>query len=235
MDQGSTEVATTPAPASAQAKPDGWLRGKLRSFHAQKDAVRQDPLWGTVFVIVVAVATWGANEAWGQWKESHRDPDKQLLEIQATQEKEFAELHKNLKALGNALPSANRDDLKQIRDAIGGIEAQNKSLVGMLALAREENERMRQLAEAKTGVRGGYDLLLTENAGIQLDAVNQLGVSDVSANYVRANLTGRSGTQRKNLDSGESIAYEGADGRQCRATVLSISDRRAASFAISCG
>lgn len=235
MDQGSTEAASTPAPASAPAKPDGWLRGKLRSFHAQKDAVRQDPLWGTVFVIFVAVAAWGANELWDQWKESHRDPDKQLVEIQETQKKEFAELNKSLKALTSAVPSANRDDLKQIRDAIGGIETQNKALVDMLALAREENDRMRQLAEAKTGVRGGYDLLLTENAGVQLDAVNQLGVSDVRTTSVIANLTGRSGTQRKNLRSGESIAYEGGDGQPCRATVLSIRERSAASFAISCG
>lgn len=230
MEQGTTGGAATPV-----AKPDGWLRGKLRSFREHKAAVKSDPLWGTVFAIVVAVAAWGANELWDQWKESHRDPDKQLLAIQATQEKEFAELHKNLKALSSALPSANREDLKQIRDAIGGIESQNKALVDMLALAREENDRIRQLAEAKTGVRGGYDLLLTENAGVQLDAANQLGLSDVRSTAVIANLTGRDGTQRKNLSSGESIAYEGADGRACRATVLSIKERRAASFAISCG
>lgn len=224
----------TAAPAVPGVR-EGWLRGKLRSLREQKAAVKADPLWGTVFVAIVAVTGWGANELYGNWKESRRKPDQHLVQIRDTQEREFAALKEGLDALRGSIPSANSDDLKKIQGAISNIETQNLDLLNMLALAGEENVRVRQLAEAKTGVRGGYDLILTENAGMQLDSSTQLGVSDLRTNWVVANITSRQGVQSETLESGESIAYEGAGGQPCRATLLSIRANSAASFAVSCG
>ena len=116
------------------------------------------------------------------------------------------------------------------------IEGQNQDMVRVIALAREEISRVSQLAEAKTGVPGAYSFILTENSGMQLDADNTLGVGYINRTAVEVHLSSLGGgdNRRAVLNSGEGIEYQGTGGRACRASIISIGQEEAASFAVRC-
>ncbi|TDK33331.1 hypothetical protein [Luteimonas terrae] len=217
--------------------PPGWLRRKLEGFYRRRDAIKKDPVAGTVLFIVIAAIGFGASEAYGYAKEKLRDPDAYLVQMARTQEAEFATLNQSLRDLSNSLDSSEgRRELGSIKGAVAGIESQNRDLLRMLALSKRENARIAQLAEARSGIHGGYDFLLTENSGVRLDSMNVLGVSNISGTQVIANISGPSApSDRKYLRSGQGIDYRGADGRECSVSLLSIENGDSAAFAVACG
>ncbi len=159
-----------------------------------------------------------------------------VAQLAESQRAEFESLRQSLSGISSAIPAANRGELQQIRGSLAKIEGQNQDMVRVIALAREEISRVSQLAEAKTGVPGGYSFILTENSGMQLDADNTLGVGNISRSSVVVHLSslGNGANMRAVLNSGEGIEYQGAGGRACRASVISIGQEQAASFAVRC-
>lgn len=93
------------------------------------------------------------------------------------------------------------------------------------------------LAEKNAGIAGGYDFIVAENRSTRIDSQTVIGVTNVSPNGVRVNLTrtGDAVTDRY-MQSGESLDYRSVDGRNCKVSLLSVRDGDvgAASFAIGC-
>ena len=191
-----------------------------------------------VLWIVLGIAGFLLNEGLTWAKNKQLGGDDQLVKLAQDQKAEFKLLHEGLRELGSAIPSSDRAGLKEVKGAIANIESQNRDLIRMITLAREENDRTRQLAKANSDINGGYDFVLTENSGLQLDAQNSLGVSNISRDAVVLNMSqvGASEPTRSYLRSGQSAAYVNAGGRSCRIALLSISGSGdAATFSNLCG
>ena len=159
-----------------------------------------------------------------------------VAQLAESQKAEFESLRKSLSGISRAIPAANRGELQQIKGSLAKIEGQNQDMVRVIALAREEISRVSQLAEARTGVPGAYSFILTENSGMQLDADNTLGVGYINRTAVEVHLSSLGGgdNRRAVLNSGEGIEYQGTGGRACRASIISIGQEEAASFAVRC-
>jgi len=190
-------------------------------------------LWA-VLLIVGGVAASEAYE-WGRSKVV--DPDQYLKELAAKQDSSFKELKKGLSQIGSAIGSGDREALNRIETASREIRDTNIALLNQLDLAKQENQRLSQVAGQQAGIRGGYDLMLTENTGLVLEPGVVLGVDSISSSFVRANLSADGAAEgTKSLNSGESLTYRNATGATCRVTLLSISGANgAASFSRSCG
>ena len=187
--------------------------------------------------LLLGIAGFLLNEGLAWAKNKQLGSDDQLARLAEQQKAEFKSLHEGLRNLGNSIPSAGRAELKGVTSAIATIESQNKDLIRMITLAREENDRTRQLAKANADINGGYDFILTENSGLQLDSRNSLGVSSISRSAVVLNLSrvGDNEPGRSYLHSGQSVAYVNESGRNCRIALLSISGTGdAATFSLLC-
>lgn len=220
-------------PAAYKPKPgDGWLTRRLHGFYVWRGNLEAHPLWGTLFAVTLAVAGFGASMLWQWYQEKTAEPDKLLVEIKEKQDEEFRALREGLDRLADGEEGAARE----VRTAVKAIESTNSTLIEQLSLAREEYGRLQKVAGGGASVQGGYDVILTEETGIRIDAVNVLGVTDVQRGGARTTIT--SGTSEpigEFLTSGESLPYKAADGRDCRASLLSISEAgKAASFALAC-
>lgn len=138
----------------------------------------------------------------------------------------------------SAINSGDRAAFASVKSAIRSIERSNAELIQQLVLAKQESDTLRSLAEQRTGIAGGYDFILTENGGIRLDRATTFGIGYVTRDYVRANLSSVGGPDAKSveLNSGQSLAFQGADQRQCKVSLLSIhqADIGTASFAVNC-
>jgi len=195
--------------------------------------MKTHPLWGSLFVVIVAVAGFLASNAWDSYKASKVEPDKLLVEIKAKQDEEFKALRDGLARLADGDEGAVRD----VREAVRAIESTNTTLIEQLGLAREEYGRLSSVAAQQSGVQGGYDVILTASTGISIDAHNVIGVERMGSDWVAATLTNVNlqPVRSSYMRSGESIPYKSADGRNCRASLLSISQAAtAASFKLLC-
>lgn len=211
---------------------DGWLTRKLHGFYVWRRNLKTHPLWGSLFVVLIAIAGFGASMAWQWYEKRTAEPDKLLVEIKAKQDEEFKALRASLDRLTDGEAGAVTD----VRTAVRAIESTNTALMAQLGLAREEYGRLSKAATQGSGVQGGYDIILTRETGISIDSQNVLGVSQIEPSGVRVTLSNvNSDPVKEFLNSGESIPYVSADGRKCRASLLSISQAAtAASFALSC-
>jgi hypothetical protein len=211
---------------------DSWLTRKLHGFYVWRRNLKTHPLWGTVFVLAIALAGFGASIAWQWYQQKTAEPDKLLVEIKAKQDAEFLALREALDKLTNG----EQGGIREVRAAVQAIQSTNQTLIDQLSLSREEYGRIRQVAEQR-GVQGGYDVILTEETGMRIDSQNILGVTAVGRNGARVTLTsGKSRPVTELLTSGESIPYRSAEGRDCSVSLLSISEAgTAASFALMCG
>ncbi|KAF1699479.1 hypothetical protein CSC62_00835 [Pseudoxanthomonas jiangsuensis] len=203
-------------------KKEGGLAGKF------KEAAK----W-----IVLGVAGFFLNEGLTWAKDKQLGGDDQLQKIAEQQKTEFAALKESLGKLGQDLAAGDRDNFKKVSSSIASIQAQNRDLIRMIALAREENERTRQLARANSGINGGYDFILTEGRGLQLDAYNAIGLYHVTGSSVTVNMSraGEENDVRQSLNPGQSVRYRAESGEDCRISLLSLAgDRETASFSRLC-
>lgn len=241
-DQTQTDMQPTSVAPATPKTPDSaprvslW-RNPVRWFWRMQDTTSSKaPVVRTLWAIALVIGGFGVNEAYSYARSMLVDPDQYLKELSAKQDRSFDELKQGLNRLSSEVGGIDRDALKQIEAASRDIRSANLGLIRQLDLAKRENDRLSQLAGQQTGVRGGYDLMLTENTGMVLEPGVVLGVDRVAASYIRVNLSANGapeGTQ--SLDSGESLAYRNANGRSCKVTLLSISGANgAASFSKSC-
>lgn len=187
--------------------------------------------------VLVGIAGFFLNEGLTWAKNKQLGSDDQLEKLAEQQKAEFKSLHEGLRQLGSAIPATGRAELKEVTSAIATIEGQNRDLIRMITLARQENDRTRQLAKTNSDINGGYDFILTENAGLQLDSRTSIGISSISRTAVVLNLSrvGAEKPERSYLYSGQSAAYVSEDGRDCRIALLSIGAAGdAASFSLLC-
>lgn len=221
--QGNTDIR---AAETAPKKPGGRKGGALWGW--SKEILK----W-----TVLGIAGFLLSEGLTWFKFKQLGAEDGVARLAESQKAEFESLRRSLSGISGAIPAANRGEFQQIKSSLARIEGQNQDMVRVIALAREEVSRVSQLAEAKTGVPGGYSFILTENSGMQLDADTTLGVGNISRSAVAVRLSsvGAGANKRALLNSGEGIEYRGADGSVCRASVISIGQDQAASFAVRCG
>ena len=223
--------------SNADKREYGWLTRKLAGFYATRDAVKQHPLWGTLFAFMVAVLGVATNELYAYVKSKVEGPDAFLVQIRDEQKAQFATIEKYLGQIRSGMSQTNGASLGKLRVAVNALESSNVRLINQLRLAKQENEKLSRISAKQGGPAGGYDFLLSGRQGIRVDAKNVFGVSYIGGGKVSVSLSSANadGTQKAMLDSGQSMANTSADGRPCKITLLSFdNDTQAASFARIC-
>lgn len=226
----------SPAMAPAEAARPGMLRRALQWYWGQRDsAERGEPVKRTLVALVLLALGVGGSEAYGYVRDKFRDPDAYLVQMKQDQDAAFKKLQGSLDALGSSVEGNGRQALSQVRSAVSEMKSANAGLMAQLALAKQENLRLSQVAGQQAGVSGGYDIILSENTGLALDGSSVLGVQGVQRNgaWVRMSTAGAD-DQRNFLESGESLVYRNAAGRECKISLLSVSGGESASFKTSC-
>lgn len=228
---------TNGVPAEREVTRQGVLRRALQWYWGQRDSVEQgEPVKRTLVAAALLALGVAGSEAYGYVRDQFRDPDAYLVQMKQDQDAAFKKLQGSLDALGSSVEGNGRQALSQVRSAVSEMKSANAGLMAQLALAKQENVRLSQVAGQQAGVSGGYDIILSENTGLALDASSVLGVQSVSSNGARVSVSAAgAGDQRKFLESGESITYRSAAGRECRVSLLSVSGGESASFKTSCG
>lgn len=191
-----------------------------------------------LFWLLAGVAGFVLNEGLAWIKKKQFDDEDPVAQLAKQQKTEFDALHAGLRDLRRAVPSANRAELQRVERSIDNVQAQNRDLLRMFAMAREENDRSQELLRQSGNAGGGYDFILSENGGLRLDGHNVFGVSAISRNSVSVRLSqvGMEKEQARFLQSGESLRYTSERGQDCRISLLSISaSADAASFGKVCG
>lgn len=216
----------------------GWIYHSLSGFYASRDSLRKHPVWGTLLAALILVIGVAGSEAYQYVRGKLVGPDEFLVQISDAQTRQFEELKANLQAIRGSLGDDGRDAFREVQDAVQVLERNNDGLIRQLALAKQENETLRKVAQERAGVSGGYDVILAENHGLRLDASTVLGVTDVRTGGSYVNLTSQDEEQARYayLRSGESMSYRAADGRSCKLSLLSVSPGTVgtASFVLGC-
>ena len=169
------------------------------------------------------------------WKDSDDDFIGQLA---AEQKQQFAALNASLADIRGSLPSEGRDAFNALQRSLANVERDSAGLVQQLDLAQREIQQLRTVAVGRGGLGSGYDFTLATDTSMDLAPGAVLGLTRVLNGGVRVNLTS-GGTQTANsrfLESGETLAYRGANGRECWVSLLSIrgGNPGAASFKAGC-
>lgn len=231
-------VSEQPKPEMAVAprRPVFWRNPIQWFWRAQDTTSSAAPAVRSAWALALLVGGFFANEGLGWLRDQFTDPDKYLKELSVKQDKSFDELKRGLSQLSSAVSGADREVLNQVESASRSIRDANLGLISQLDLAKRENERLALVAGQQAGVRGGYDLMLTEDTGIVLEPGVVLGVDTITKGWISANLSANGAPEgSQTLDSGESIPYRNAAGANCKVTLLSISGSSgAASFSKSC-
>lgn len=223
------------APGQQVTAKSGRLRRFLQWYWGQRDSAdKGEPGKRTVVALVLLGLGVAGSEAYGYVRDKFRDPDAYLVTMKQEQDAAFARLQDSLSELGSAVEGSGREALAEVKGAVSEMKSANTGLMAQLALAKQENVRLSRVAGQQAGVSGGYDLILSENTGLALDASSVLGVQRVHSGGVWVRLSaGGQEDQRKHLEAGESLAYRSEAGRECRVSLLSISGE-SASFKRSC-
>src|SRR3546814_8667000 len=104
------------------------------------------------------------------------------------QTQNFDALKASLSELRGSLDSNGNAALKQVASAAEALQNTNVRLVEEFALAKSENDTLRQAVRNATGMEGGSDFIVGEASSWQIDPQTSIGLNGVAANYVRANL-----------------------------------------------
>lgn len=214
---------------------DNVFRRTVSNLRAQRDFARRHWAASLVYAAAVAIGGWVLADLYDAWKPWQDSNDKQLVRIREEQAAAFKQLDEQLGKLGRTVDGDGKEALREVEGLVRDIRETNTGLLHQLVLAREEYDRLSQVSGAQRGVSGGYDFILGENTGMNVDASTVVGVGDItdSGAYVRVSADGTDG-RSKLLGSGEFVAYRNADGEPCRVTVLSVNRNAAASFDVSC-
>src|SRR3546814_19718964 len=84
-----------------------------------------------------------------------RDPDQFLVQMKDEQTQNFDALKASLSELRGSLDSNGNAALKQVASAAEALQNTNVRLVEEFALAKRENDTMRQAVRTATGMEGG--------------------------------------------------------------------------------
>lgn len=194
-------------------------------------AEKGNPVSRTVIAVALVMIGVASGEVYQWGKRVALGPDEFLVQIKVEQEKSFDRLLESLNALNASVDGGNRQVFSQVREAVQEIKSLNEGLVSRLVLANAENARMAKVA----GIPGGIDLILSRDSGMRLDSLSHVGVQTIRPNGANVVVSSKDGsTNPKFLRSGESIAYVGADGGNCRVTLLSVDPNNAVSIANRC-
>lgn len=220
---------------AAAGKP-GLLRRMLGWYWGQRDSAdRGEPVKRTLVALALLAVGVAGSEAYGYVRDKFRDPDAYLVKMKQDQDAAFERLQDRLGELSRSVEGGGREALAAVKDAVGEMRSANAGLIAQLDLAKQENARLSQVAGRQAGVTGGYDFILSDNTGLALDASTVIGVHRIASNgaWVTVSSAGAP-DQSEFLKSGESIAFRGAGGRQCKASVLSVASGSSVSFKKSC-
>ena len=236
MDNANKSIAATIGPVPRKR---GMFRRLLGWYWAQHDGAAKgegEPVKRTMAAVLLLALGVAGSEAYGYFRDKFRDPDSYLVAMKQDQDAAFKKLQDSLSLLGSSVEDSGRDALADVRGAVGEMRSANQGLLSQLAMAKQENTRLSQVAGKQAGVVGGYDVILSENTGLALDASSMLGVQDIQNTGAWTRVSSASeGNQREFLESGEAIAYKDAAGRSCRVVLLSVSGSQSAAFKTSCG
>lgn len=232
------EPKITPDAGSSDAAPKRGLVERVgRLFDgpaAWMNTFTQYRVFSLLAAALIGVGLWMLQDVYDTYKPWAPKTDEFLQDLKQDQQKEFGDLKQALAELGEG----NRGSQREVSRAVDAIEKSNTGLLQQLVLAKQENETLRRISEERTGISGGYDVILRENSGVRLDPATVLGVTDVGRGGVRVNLSSvdNDSGQNQYLSSGKSLAYRSADGRACKVSLLSLADGAVgtASFALHC-
>jgi hypothetical protein len=219
---GNGEI-TPAAPAEAVAPAAG--KGRLA-------LARNIAIW-----VGLGLAGFLLNEGLTWARDRMMDKPDYLQQLAEAQQKEFDEVKASLRQIGGSIDSGDRAAYDQVRDAVASMEKTNASLIQQLVLAKQENETLRKVGSAKTGISGGYDFLLAQGSGLRLEDGTVFGLENVGGGGVRVNVSSPTDSTNRFLRSGQAVDYTSNSGGACRVSLLSFNDARigTASFARSCG
>lgn len=221
---------------SAMPGEDGGIAKRLvLGVRRRIELVKSHWLLGLVYGVAVAVGALMVNDLYDTLKPWGNGTDAFLQQMKQDQTKAFASLEEGLQRIRGSIDGGDRAAFRQVSEAVEELKDVNVGLMSQLALAKQENERLSQVAARQHGVSGGYDFILGENTGLRLDRSTQIGVDTISGDGAYVRLSAKD-TQnaRTFLDNGESVAYTNGAGQPCKVTLLSVSGGSAASFALSC-
>lgn len=228
------DTGETPSAAPATQK-QGWITRQLGGFYAWRDALKNHPLKATGLGIAIFVLGVLGHEAIDRVMDKFRDPDQFLVQMKDEQKQNFDALKASLSELRGSLDSNGNAALKQVASAAEALQNTNVRLVEEFALAKRENDTLRQAVRNATGMEGGSDFIVGESGSWQIDPETSLGLAGVNASYVSINLTSRDAdtSVRKNLNAGEAIAYTSASGEACKIALHTINNARPGSASFS--
>lgn len=222
--------------AAAAAPKQGMIRRALGWYWGQRDSAEKgEPVKRTVVAVILLVLGVAGSEAYGNLRDRFRDPDAYLVKMKQDQDAAFKKLQDSLGALGHSVDGSGREALAEVKSVVSEVKDANSGLIAQLELAKQENQRLSQVAGKQAGVAGGYDFILSPNTGLALDASSVLGVQNIDSRGAWVTVSSKDADQRKYLRSGESIDYRSEQGRNCKASLLSVSGSKSVSFKTSCG
>ncbi len=235
MEQQGNTTANTPATAPATESKQGWLTRQLGGFYAWRDAIRTHPLKATTFGVAIFVLGILGHEAIDRVMDKFRDPDQFLVQMKDEQKQNFDALKASLSELKGSLDGNGNAALKQVASAAEALQNTNVRLVEEFALAKRENDTLRQAVRNATGMEGGSDFIVGEASSWQIDPQTALGLTGVASSYVSINLTSSDSdtSVRRNLNVGQAVAYTSATGQPCKIALHTIHNARPGSASFS--
>lgn len=238
MDKQDTK-AGAPAPSTgATTTGDGWATRQFRGFYAWRDSMKAHPLKGTFLAVVIFVLGILGHEAIDRVMDKFRDPDDFLVQMKDEQKQNFDALKASLSELKGSLDADGNAALKNVASAAEALKNTNARLIEEFALAKRENDTLRQAVRDATGMEGGSDFIVGEASSWQIDPETSIGLTDVGSSYIYVNLTSRDSdtSVRTRLNAGESVAYTSASGQACKIALHTINNARpgSASFSRMC-
>jgi len=235
MAQQADTNANAPAAEPKQKQKQGWLTRQLGDFRTWRKTITDHPLKGAVFAIALFVLGVLGNEAADRVMQNFREPDAFLVQMKDEQKQNFDALKTSLSELRGSLDGNGNAALRNVASAAEALKNTNARLIEEFALAKRENDTLRQAVRNATGMEGGSDFIVGENSAWQIDPETSLGLDSVNAGYVTVNLTSRDSdtSVRKNLNAGEAVAYTSASGEACKIALHTINNARPGSASFS--
>jgi len=233
--QTGTGAPASSTDATATTTGGGWLTRQFRGFYAWRDSMKAHPLKGTFLAVVIFVLGIFGHEAIDRVMDKFRDPDDFLVQMKDEQQQNFDALKASLSELKGSLDGNGNAALRNVASAAEALKNTNARLIEEFALAKRENDTLRQAVRDATGMEGGSDFIVGEAASWQIDPETSIGLTGVSASYVTVNLTSRDSdtSVRKRLNAGESVAYTSASGQPCKIALHTINNARPGSASFS--
>lgn len=222
------------AAATAQSRP-GWLTRQLGDFREWRKAIEAHPLKGAVLALVLLVLGILGNEAVDRVMQNFREPDEFLVQMKDEQKRNFEALNASLSELKGTLDADGRSALGNVAAAAEALKNTNARLIEEFALARRENDTLREAVRNATGMEGGSDFIVGEASSWQIDPETSIGLTDVASSYIYVNLTSRDSdtSVRRRLNAGESVAYTSASGQACKIALHTINNAKPGSASFS--